>query len=270
MTRGLVAVAALSVFAALPAHALTAHVDSFEIRKNGFTSFVDEFSNGLTPAQESGWALLGSVPAGSESNSLLTLDTANGAATKDALGRDRNAVVVTRATPLSATGLSSADDIQLTGVFELVTPTGPLFNAYGVRVAEAGTPTPARIAQLHVEYNANTGAPTIRYLMQDFTAGTITTFGAVTLAPPQGADRVLLSITRDNANDTFFGSFAFGSGGSFGAATTFAAGGDLFVNSDYVRGQMIAAAQPVPEAGTLAMMGLGLAALAALRRRAAA
>ncbi|MDH4392165.1 MAG: PEP-CTERM sorting domain-containing protein [Aquabacterium sp.] len=269
MHRGTAALrfaAVTALVAAAPAHAIIASVDSFLILKNNTVLFLDEFSNGTTPGQESGYAVLGNVPTGPEANSLLALNSANGSATRDALGRERQAVVVTRTTPNGAAGLTDADNINITGIFGLTTPTGPLFNAYGVRAAESGVPATPRVAQLHVEFNPVTAAPSIRFVLQDFPGGTITLLGAAALAPTAGADRIQLSLTRTVGDDNFYGSFAYGMNGSFGPAMRFATGGALFVNSDFVRGQMISVSA-VPETGTLLMMGLGLAGIAALRRR---
>lgn len=248
-----------------------AEIDQFKIDKNGVTLFTDNFSNGLTPSQEAGYGVLGSFPNVAESGGLLTLNSAWGVAGTNATGLARQTLLVTALTANSSGGLTSSDTIDIMGIFNLATPSGPLTNGYGVRAIESGQVQVSRLVQLDVQYNADFGGDVIKYLLQDFVADTITTLGFVAYAPPTGADQIELLISRPDARDNnFWGGYAFGTGGVFGQVTNFATPGDLFTSTNFVRGQFhnsTAVPVPVPEPVTLALLGIGLAGLAAPRRR---
>jgi len=55
--------------------AVAASIDMFAIDKNGPNYFTDNFSNGLTPSQESRYSVFGAFPSGAESGGVLTLNS---------------------------------------------------------------------------------------------------------------------------------------------------------------------------------------------------
>ena len=260
-------------------YAVTVLIDQFEVQRNGANFFTDTFSNNLTPSQEPGtYAVLGAFPNGAESGGQLTLNSDWGALTTNALGQVRQDLRTTFLTNMDpafpSNGLTRANTIDVTATFSLVTPPGPLTNGYGIQIIDALLGQPLdRLVELDVQYNDNFGGDVIRFLLQDFVDGTITTLGFVPFVPPAGADQIELSISRPNtANNDFFGAYAFGTGGVFGSFSTFATPGALFTDTDFVRSRFIAFTalpEPVPEPSTLLVVASGFATWGAMvwRRR---
>lgn len=255
-------------------HAITVQIDEFSVQKDGTSFFADTFSNNLTPTQEPGtYGVTGAFPAGAESGGSLTLNSDWGEPTTNALGQSRSTLgvqLLSNVNPANpAAGLTSANQISVAGTFGLTTPSGPLINGYGIQVQDIVLGQgQTRVAELDVQYNDAFGGEVIRFLLQDFTTNTITTLGWVPLAAPAGADQVRLQIGNAAGDTTdFFGSYAFGTAGSFGPWSTFATSAGLFTDTDFVRARFIdyTDVAPIPEPGTLALVGV--AALAGFARR---
>lgn len=262
------------------AQAVVVSIDDFKITRNGLPFFEDTFSDGAPPPSAPHFALgapasygtFGTFPAGSESGGRLLLDSANGGATVNAAGQTRLALRATLFTNADsndlATGLKNDDVLSMSGEFSLTSPTGPLINGYGIAFSDRAPPIGLQqAAQLLVVFNPNTGNVEIQYALQDFAGGMNTLLGSALLTAPVGADQVMVEIPRpDTSNDNFIGSWSFGTGGSFVFGGSFATPAVLFQGKNFVRAEFLAA-QGVPEPGTLALLGLGLAGLASARRR---
>jgi hypothetical protein len=262
------------------AQAVVVSMDDFKITRNGSLFFEDTFSDGAPPPSApnfpngaaASYGTFGTFPAGSESGGVLVLNSANGGATVNALGQARLTLRATLFTNADsndlATGLKKDDVLSLSGTFSLTSPTGPLINGYGIAFSDRAPPNGVQqFAQLFVLFNPDTGNVEVQYIFQDIAGGTVSLLGSALLTAPVGADQVMLEITRPNvSNDNFIGSWYFGTGGSFAFGGSFATPAVLFQGENFVRAEFLAA-QGVPEPGTLALLGLGLAGLATARRR---
>jgi len=261
----------------LASHALSVDIDQFAITRNGSPFFTDDFGDGVEPpsgpAGAFTYGLLGPFPTDAESGGRLTLDTAAGALTTNAAGQERQSVVVTRLSNVNPAnvdaGFRIGDTLTFTGVFDLVAPSGPLPNGYGVQVLDFVQGVGSNLAlELDVQFNQAFGGLIIRYLVQDQIAHTITTLAVVPFLPPAGADQISLMISRpDASNDHFYGSYAFGNGGAFDPFTQLDTSGDLFRDATFVRGRFLAFTA-IPEPAPLALMLVAAVVGLLTRRRA--
>jgi hypothetical protein len=282
MTRGLgfrsLATSLFAVTVAIwtvPSEAIVVPIDQFSVTRNGVDFFTDNFSDGLEPpigpSRTTSYGLFGSISTTAESSGQLLLDSATGGASANAASDPRLTVIVTLLSDTSTNlslGLKSDDTLLLTGTFGLTVPAGPLFSAYGVRFIDASSQT----VQLMVRFLPAAGQTEIAYILQDFDAGTINTLGNTPLAPPAGADRISLSISRPNVGSPdFLGSFSYLSGSAVVGTGVFNVPGQMFQGEEFVRAQFFAAegvaVAPIPEPETYAMMLAGLAVLGAAARR---
>jgi hypothetical protein len=176
-------------------------------------------------------------------------------------------------TSTGSAGLGIADRLSVTGVFMLTTPTGPLYSGYGIEFNDATAGGTHQAALLQVRFNEVTGLAQTRYQFQDFDAGVTTGLGAVTLAPPPGADRTLPRISRpDIATDDFWASFQYLAGTDVLGGGSFETPASLFDGESFVRARSfvaVAAAVPGPGMAVLWALGLGLQAAARAPSRAA-
>lgn len=270
---GLVVACLLAIFSSTTSHAIQVNIDQFNITRNGSTFFTDSFTDGTEPpsAPTGSYSVLGSFGSNAESGGKLLIDTATGALSANAIETPRRsvqAVFLSNADSGDLTaGLKIDDTLSVTGVFDLVIPTGPLFSAYGVRFTDAFAGERHQFLQMFVRFDPVTGQPEIRYVLQDFDANTITNLGTTLIAPPIGTDQIVLSITRPDATkNEFFGSWVFLDDGSTIGSGAFLTPGSAFLGENFVRGQFFAAqGVQVSEPGSLWLIGFGLILLLATR-----
>jgi hypothetical protein len=250
-------------------------IDQLSVIRNGVSFFNDTFADGVAPPSGPNGAatynVSGTIPATAESGGLLFIDSANGDLSANADGDPRLSVRVRLLSNIDqnnlAAGLKSDDTLSLSGIFTLTTPSGPLLSQYGIRFNDASGGQAHQLVQLQVRFNPATGVPEIHYQLQDFDAGTITTLGTALFAPPTGADRIMLTISRPSTfNDDFFASYSYLSAGSVIGSDTFATPGQMFQGENFVRAEFNVS-QAVPEPATVALLLVGIAGIGATRIR---
>ncbi|HSQ10384.1 MAG TPA: hypothetical protein VLN25_07195 [Burkholderiaceae bacterium] len=163
--------------------------------------------------------MFGTFVVGSESDGRLRLNSADGGLTQNANGQDRLNLRAALNTNTDSsdlgTGLKIDDTLGLTGLFDLSSLTGPLINGYGIRFTDRNADGVKQAAELDVRFNPVTGKIEVRYLLQDFDTNEIFERGLADFAPPNGADQILLQLTRpDTTNTNFFASYSYLQGGN--------------------------------------------------------
>ena len=277
----------IAIFWATTSYAIMAYIDQFTITRDGTTVLNDTFTDGVPPPSGPAGAdtyFLSQGTPGPESGGLLELNTANGSFSANAIETPRVVVVVTRLTciidcPVGSSKLGNTNLLKETGLFSFTIPTGPQFQAYGIRFSDnvADRTGHGQLVQLFVRFNDTDGKPEIAYVLQDFEHNIITPLGAPVdllaslkslseLQNPVVPDQILFTLSQSVAGGSFCGSYEFfennldtGHGGAFNCGT-------LFNGVDYVRGQFFAA-QGVPEPETWLLMGVGVLGLVLVARR---
>lgn len=256
-------------------------LDSFAVTKNGNVVFLDPFSDGVPPPSApnfidgpASYNVFGSP--GPEVGGLLTLNTANGGLTANAIGAPRRTIRValdtnTRTEPeFLGRGLKIDDTLKLDGLFNLGVPAGPQLNGYGIRFSDRSMQNNGIVgqtAELDVLFDPITGQARLRWLFQDFENNSATTIGEIPLAAPLDADQILLEIARpDLDSNLFYASYRFLDGGVDIGGGSFASGIALFDGENFVRAEFIAF-QSVPEPSVISLVVFGLMVGAGLARR---
>jgi len=275
-------IAGLVAASSLPAHAIVISIDHFSVTRNGTPFFIDNFDDGLEPpsgpsippggpTNPAAYTVQGTIPNTAEAGGLLQLNSANGVPSANANGDPRlalNVRLVSNIDPTNLTqGLKSNFAMSLTGIFTLPAGSGPAGSEYAIRFNDASGGLGAhQVLQLQVRFNAS-NAPEIRYALQDFDAGTITTLGSTPFAPPPGTERIFLNIDRSTATSDFFASFDYMTSGLLSLGhVAFATPGQMFVGENFVRAEFHVS-EAIPEPATLAVLLIGLAGVAVLRAR---
>lgn len=256
----------------LPARAVIVETDEFSIIKNGNTTFDDAFNNNAPPpsapnfsdGSPASYAVTGSFPADAEASGRLRMNSANGAAVVNANGtvnRSQSATLLTNSDPNNlVNGLKVDDTFSVTGVFNLVPLSGPLYSGYGIGLLDGNAASPKQNEwNLQLQWSQSLSQNIIRFSWQDFDADTITTLGYSLLDAPDGADAIVFRLSRpDLESFDLVASFAYLDGETVSDWQTFQQFGSVFQDKNWVRGFFFAASTDVPEPATLALVMLAL------------
>ena len=217
-------------------------VDNFRIARDGVEILNDEFDDGVPPPDPpTGTAVPGYGTTGglSEGGGRLVFDAAAGA-TGPAPGAGdpfitSGAVARTNVDPGSPAGLKTSQDFAVEARFDLTLPSDPR-EAYGIRLTDRlqggpGTP-PDRpgddIIELVVRRGAD-GGLRVQLRELDFVADQVVNIGAVALAPPPGADQIVLRLTHSTADvGAAHASFDYLAGGVVVGSSSIAQVGRIF------------------------------------------
>jgi hypothetical protein len=257
-------------------------LDTFTVQSTaGGINFVDTFADGIappsgpSPAGTSTYFVTGTFSAGDETGGKLTLNTEAGAITANATGAARQTIGASRATNIDPTstntnGLTEGRDILVSGLFDAVTPQGPLLNSYSIAFWDiAGSSSTGffldRALQVNVQYLGALGGAVVSLSLQDFTANTVTVLAFVPF-DPTGADQILLSLSAPAGSSFFQAGYSLLNGGQSIGSYTLGGPQEMFLRTGHGRGSFLAFTQ-VPEPAVGALLAMGALMLGAVRRR---
>ena len=281
MRKSLALVTTSFVFACAHAAPVVVDIDQFSLVKNGNSFFVDPFGDGVPPPSApnfpngtpASYFVGGTIPAGSEANGLLRLNSSNGAVITNANGfinRSLAGVLLTDVNPTNlVNGLKIDDTFSMTGVFSLIPNTGPEYSGYGIGFNDGGGGNVRRNEwDLQLQYSETLGQDIIRFSWQDFDANIINTLATIPVSAPLGADQVSFTLARPSL-DTFnlVASFSYLDNGAVVGGQTFQQVGSVFQDRNWLRGLFFAASRErtIPEPASIVLVLLGLLGAVTLR-----
>jgi hypothetical protein len=253
-------------------------LDSFEVIKNGSSLFLDSFDDGAAPPSApavassnfSGGtaAYLTQGTLGPESAGKLTMDSSGAVVVFNFEENAFRAVQRARLNTAIGTninnGLRSDDTFSVVGIFDLILPD--IQERYGIRLTDAaGGVEGSDILTLTVTRRLD-GNLAIQFRDVDDPANTNTLIDQALLDPQHS--QICLRLERPDATDnSIFASFGYLNGGGVcGSFITFANTADIFNGENFTRAEFRASGPvPVPEAGSLWLIGFGLVLLFAAR-----
>ncbi len=230
--------------------------------RNGTVILDDPFSDGNPPPSLEG----GNGPTEyrtsgglTEGNGRLIFDNSDAVALQG-VGTStpivgQIATVVTNVQADTTAGLRQAAAFTVEGRFDLVLPDSNR-EGYGIRLTDrlqAGSTADQpgnNTVHLSVRQLAD-GSDAVVLRSIDFAADTINVLGMIAIAPPLGADQIVLRLDHAAGADTVAASFDYLAGGVVVGTQIFEATATAFIGEDWLRAQVIASA-PLVSGSTLA------------------
>lgn len=283
--RGLVtALASALLLQSGVASAVVTNLYEFRVQKGANTEWwLDNFADGSPPPTSpfnnafAGatcqlsqpylcYSVGGVFPNDSETGNRLTLDSAQGAATTNALGAPRlsqRALLISNTDSGNSTnGLKRNHDFQVSGIFDLSIPIDNS-SGYGIRLEDSATGHAASDqAALYLQRDSS-GTLGIQFQDSNFVAGTRDIVDSAGITGTEG-QRLRLFLTHAADSNVVTGAYQFENAGIWGVTHTFANPATIFGtvgDADlWTRASFSAFQAPIPEPGTYALMlaGLGL------------
>ncbi len=242
--------------------------DAFD---NGNPLVGPNFSSTGTPAN---YVLLGATVAGAagEANGQLLLDPNLGEVSANAQGVTGPSVRLRLLTNITDPNGGLNIGRSFAGTLRLSLSAAPdPGQTFGLRMTDGGIgPISNDVVELFWSRNANGG--NIVFRKQDFEAGAITVLGSAAVAAPANAAMLVLSLSHGTVGSALIAgsyNYADSSGALLGGFTSFGNTATAFQGESHTRVELRATGltAPVPEPGTWALMGAGLALLLARRAR---
>jgi VCBS repeat-containing protein len=236
-------------------------IDQLKVTKGSTVVFEDNFSDGAPPpslANDAGAPFATSYGVNNgvsvvEVGGRAILDYAQGVPT-DLIGTPEPGVfsgfnLNSNVNPSdSVNGLKLATDFQVEGRFDLTVPDDSR-EAYGIRLADRqlggpGSP-PDQLGDDVVDLIVRrdlVGDITVTLRELDFATETVINIESITLAPPVGADQIVLRLTHAANAQTVQASFDYLSGGAVVGTQSFSSSASIFTNETWTRLQVFASA----------------------------
>ena len=241
-------------------------INRFQVIQGSTISFTDNFNDGMPPPSgpngPNTYQAVGTFSAGDESGGSLVLNSIGAASTFSAFV---STTVLFKSAILATPILQTNGPFSVQADFAAILPqdvfaqTG-VREQYRIRIRDRGSPSNNDAVGVRVR-NVS-GNPNIQFFKQDFSTATFTSLGAVNISLPLFTSLTELTLGMNvDGGGAVTGFFDIGSGQTFFGGTT-----TIYNSEDFTFAEFTAVG-PVPEPGTLLLIGSGVVGMGAVTRR---